>query len=72
MLQLSCEYSRRSDVDHKSVPGSKDEWADKAIEYAPQLALYREAVEKAAHQQVIATMIHVPVLGVLLKLNIGK
>ena len=49
-----------------------DKWADKAIEYAPQLALYREAVEKAAHQQVIATMIHVPVLGVLLKLNIGK
>ena len=49
-----------------------NEWAEKAIEYAPQLALYREAMEKAAHQQVIATMIHVPVLGVLLKLNIGK
>lgn len=34
-----------------------------------QLALYNGAVEKATGKSVIATMIHMPVLGVLLELN---
>jgi len=71
MLQLSCECSELSDVDHKSVPGSMDKWTDKAVEYDPQLALYSEAVENATHQgEVMATMIHKPVSGVLLELKI--
>jgi ATP-dependent exoDNAse (exonuclease V) beta subunit len=57
-------------IDHKSFPGSMDKWGDKAIGYAPQLALYREAVEKATEKSVIATMIHMPVLGVMLELKI--
>lgn len=48
-----------------------DKWTDKAVEYDPQLALYSEAVENATHQgEVMATMIHKPVSGVLLELKI--
>ena len=56
-------------VDHKSFPGNVDKWADKAIEYAPQLALYREAVEKATGKRVMGTMIHMPISGVLLQVD---
>jgi ATP-dependent exoDNAse (exonuclease V) beta subunit len=57
-------------IDHKSFPGSMDKWEKKAIGYAPQLTLYREAVEKATGQSVIATMIHMPVLGTIIELKI--
>jgi ATP-dependent exoDNAse (exonuclease V) beta subunit len=57
-------------VDHKSFPGGTDQWADKAKGYAPQLDFYKESVEKSTGKPVIATMIHMPVLGVLLELKI--
>ena len=50
-------------IDHKSFPGSKDRREAKALTYAPQLAMYREAVEKATGKSVIATLIHMPVVG---------
>ena len=58
-------------IDHKSFPGRMDKWEKKAMEYAPQLAIYREAVEKATGKSDIATMIHMPVLGVLIELKIS-
>ncbi len=50
-------------IDHKSFPGSKDRRQERALSYAPQLSMYREAVEKATGKSVIATMIHMPVVG---------
>jgi ATP-dependent exoDNAse (exonuclease V) beta subunit len=57
-------------IDHKSFPGSKDRREAKALTYAPQLALYREAVEKATGKSVIATIIHMPVVGEMWELKI--
>ncbi len=60
-------------IDHKSFPGSKDRREAKALTemtYAPQLAMYREAVEKATGQPVIATIIHMPTMGAIFELKI--
>ncbi len=57
-------------IDHKGFPRSKDKRQDRALSHAPQLALYREAVEKATGKSVIATMIHMPVVGELMELKI--
>jgi hypothetical protein len=57
-------------IDHKSFPGSKDRREERALSHAPQLALYREAVEKAAGKPVIATIIHMPVVGDWMELKI--
>lgn len=48
-------------IDHKSYPGTDGE--EHAKQYAPQLAVYREAIEKATGKSVISTLIHLPVLG---------
>ena len=48
-------------IDHKSYPGTDGE--EHAKQYAPQLAVYKEAIEKATGKSVIATLIHLPVLG---------
>jgi ATP-dependent exoDNAse (exonuclease V) beta subunit len=34
-------------VDHKSFPGARDSWEEKAIAHAPQLAIYAQGVEAA-------------------------
>jgi ATP-dependent helicase/nuclease subunit A len=47
-------------IDHKSYPGSDSE--EHAKQYAPQLAVYRSAIEKTTGK-VIATLIHMPVIG---------
>lgn len=57
-------------IDNNSFPGSKDKRQKKALTHAPQLAMYREAVEKATGKSVIATMIHMPVVGELMELKI--
>jgi ATP-dependent exoDNAse (exonuclease V) beta subunit len=56
-------------IDHKSFPGSKEKREEKALSHAPQLAIYREAVEKATEESVIATIIHMPVVGVMLQVD---
>ena len=48
-------------IDHKSYPGTDGEKHVK--QYAPQLAVYKEAIEKATGKSVISTLIHLPVLG---------
>jgi ATP-dependent exoDNAse (exonuclease V) beta subunit len=57
-------------IDHKSFPGSKDRRQERALSHAPQLALYREAVEKATGKSVIATIIHMPVVGEVMEIRI--
>ncbi|RJR55295.1 MAG: DNA helicase UvrD [Desulfobacteraceae bacterium] len=59
-------------VDHKSFPGRVDQWPEKAKEYAPQLLAYRKAMEKATGRPVIETCIHMPILGVMLKINLDE
>jgi ATP-dependent helicase/nuclease subunit A len=56
-------------LDHKSFPGPHDEWHARALEHAPQLMLYRQLVEAAARRPVTGTLIHMPVVGTLLKVG---
>lgn len=55
-------------IDHKSFPGSPDQWADRAIHYAPQLALYAEAVQAATGRRCNELFVHMPIVGALLRL----
>ena len=59
-------------IDHKSFPGPISKWEEKALDYAPQLYLYRQAVEKATRRSVLATYIHMPISGVMLELRAMK
>ena len=60
-------------VDHKSFPGSRDQWELRAAGYGPQLGLYAEALEKARPGAVCELFIHMPVVGALLRLEpVGK
>lgn len=56
-------------VDHKSFAGT--DGLKKAREFAPQLWLYRQAVEKATGRPVVATLIHFPVLGQVTEVELG-
>jgi len=56
-------------IDHKSFPGRMEQWSEQALRYAPQLDLYQKAVEKATARPVMATMIHMPVLGVIMEVK---
>ena len=54
-------------IDHKSYPGTDGE--EHVKQYAPQLAVYKEAIEKATGKNVIATLIHLPVLGKIFNIS---
>jgi len=54
-------------VDHKSFPGSPDLWADRAIQYAPQLELYGQAVQAVTGRSCLGYFIHMPIVGALLQ-----
>lgn len=56
-------------IDHKSFPGPMTEWSKKALQYRPQLALYKAAVEKALERPVLETLIHMPIAGAVLTLR---
>ncbi|MDR1886252.1 MAG: UvrD-helicase domain-containing protein [Synergistaceae bacterium] len=58
-------------IDHKSWPGGRREMAPHAMSHAPQLAAYREAVERAARKPVRETLIHLPVSGIVMDVNLG-
>lgn len=59
-------------IDHKCFPGPMSKWEEKALGYAPQLYLYHQAVERATRRSVLATYIHMPVSGVMLKIDAMK
>jgi len=48
-------------IDHKSYPGGNA--AEHAKQYAPQLAVYKKAVEQATGKPVLKTLIHMPLVG---------
>ncbi len=56
-------------VDHKSFLGDKPQRKKKAVEYQPQLALYAEAVGKASGRPVLATWIHLPLSGRVMRIG---
>lgn len=53
-------------IDHKSFPGGMDQWPSKALEYAPQLALYGQMVERATGKKVRQCLVHMPVVGAIM------
>jgi ATP-dependent helicase/nuclease subunit A len=53
-------------IDHKSYPGLDSE--EHAKKYAPQLAAYKSAIEKATGKKVIEKLIHMPVAGKVFEL----
>jgi ATP-dependent helicase/nuclease subunit A len=53
-------------IDHKSYPGPDGE--EHAKQYAPQLAVYRSAIEKATGKKVMETLIHMPINGKIFEL----
>ena len=55
-------------IDHKSFPGGKSEWEQKALSYSGQLEAYRRAVIKATERPVISQWIHFSVGGGMVEL----
>lgn len=49
-------------IDHKSYPGRRSTWLDKAREYAPQLATYAEVLRMAG-RAVLSQWVSFPVAG---------
>ncbi|MGA2224710.1 MAG: PD-(D/E)XK nuclease family protein, partial [Syntrophobacteraceae bacterium] len=56
-------------IDHKSFPGTEEKCLKRAVEYAPQVSLYKEAVELATGRTVLDTFIHLPVSGLMVRLK---
>jgi len=54
-------------IDHKSYPGT--DAAEHAKQYAPQLAVYKQAVEKAMGKPVLEQLIHMQVIGKVFQLQ---
>jgi ATP-dependent exoDNAse (exonuclease V) beta subunit len=48
-------------IDHKTFPGAQPE--EHARKYSAQLNAYRRAVETATGKNVLAMLIHMPVIG---------
>lgn len=59
-------------IDHKSFPGSRDQWDRKATGYGPQLGLYAEALEKARPGSMCDLYVHMPLVGALLRVAPAK
>jgi ATP-dependent exoDNAse (exonuclease V) beta subunit len=56
-------------IDHKTFPGRYDQWEGKALSHRAQLALYSYLVERATGKNVLATYIHMPVVGAIIKID---
>jgi hypothetical protein len=55
-------------IDHKTYPGRKDTWRDKAREYAPQLAAYAQVLGMAG-RSVSSQWISFAVTGGVVQIN---
>ena len=58
-------------IDHKSFPGGRGDWADKAVGYSGQLDAYRRAVETATGRPVVSQWIHFSVGGGLVEVKLA-
>lgn len=56
-------------LDHKAFPGPHERWGERALEHAPQLALYARLVAEASGRPVLGCFIHMPVVGRLLEVG---
>lgn len=54
-------------VDHKSFPGRADLWETRALQHAPQIGLYAEAVEAASQRSCGELFVHMPIVGTLIR-----
>ena len=54
-------------IDHKSFPGSRNDWEKRALEYSGQLSAYKQAVEAATSKPVLSQWIHFSVGGGLVE-----
>ena len=57
-------------IDHKSFPGRRSEWDQKALSYSGQLDAYRQAVERATDRPVVSQWIHFSIGGALVEVVI--
>ncbi len=58
-------------IDHKSYLGADVQ--EYAKEHTAQLAIYKEAIEKATGKKVVATLLHMPMIGKILSFsNLGN
>ncbi|MCU1279484.1 MAG: putative UvrD/REP helicase, partial [bacterium] len=56
-------------VDHKSYPGGESTWEARALEHAPQLAAYRQALLMSGSLPVIASLVHFTIAGGVIMLG---
>lgn len=56
-------------IDHKTFPGAREQWEEKALSYAPQLGLYKQAVEQATGKKVLDMLIHMAVVGSMARIS---
>lgn len=54
-------------IDHKSFPGSRDNWGERAIGHGPQLQLYADALDRACPGVPCELYIHMPIVGGFLR-----
>jgi ATP-dependent helicase/nuclease subunit A len=59
-------------IDHKSFPGGREAWADKALGYSGQLEAYQRAVETATDRPVVSQWIHFSVGGGLVEVKLAQ
>jgi ATP-dependent exoDNAse (exonuclease V) beta subunit len=58
-------------IDHKSFPGKQSDIPEQAASYAPQLAIYKEAVEKATGKPILQCFLHMPIVGKMVRVDFG-
>ena len=56
-------------LDHKTFTGAPDTWIEKALSFAPQIALYRRIFADAVAQPILASFIHMPVVRKLMRIE---
>jgi ATP-dependent exoDNAse (exonuclease V) beta subunit len=55
-------------IDHKTFPGAPDTWIEKAMEFSPQLALYRQVIAQATGRPVLDSFVHMPIVGAVIRI----
>jgi len=56
-------------IDHKSFPGSIADAKEKSSGFAGQLGMYRDALFHAGGKKVLATYIHLPIVGLMVEVQ---
>ncbi|GMA74796.1 hypothetical protein GCM10025880_12130 [Methylorubrum aminovorans] len=56
-------------IDHKSFPGRLEQWEDRAVGAAPQLAAYAQAVATATGAVCGGLFVHMPLVGTIIEVG---